>query len=269
MSIHVRLGVLCTLLLVVVLAWPIGVLADLPGGGPERGVVYASGRILVKFRPGVTATQRTTLCLAEGGHVLDTSPQIGASVVSVPVGAEEAMAARFARLPGVEYAEPDHLGHALDGPSEPGFSFQWGLHNVAQVFKTGVAAGTADADIDAPEAWQLGPSGAGVIIAILDSGIDQDNAELAPKLVVDKANYSNSATFDDLHGHGTAVSGVAAAPDNGAGTIGVAPGARLMNVKVLNDSGVGLASWAASGILFAADHGAKVINLSIGFDQRS
>jgi thermitase len=102
-----------------------------------------------------------------------------------------------------------------------------------------------------------------VLIAILDTGIDQQHEDLAGK-VVESVNFSSSSTSSDLNGHGTHVAGIIAAiTDNGIGVAGVALNARLLNVKVADDNGLVWSSTLAKAIIWAVDNGAKVINMSL------
>jgi thermitase len=224
-----------------------------PSGAAEpRPGAFAPGRILVKFRAGAAAAERADVHRALGGRVLEEIAAIGVEVVSVPARAELASVAAYARNPLVEYAEPDHVAYAVGEPNDPYFDKQWGLSN------------GNDADIDAPEAWGLTSGSGSVLIAILDTGIDQDHEDLAGKLVGNKS-FTSSEKEDDLYGHGTHVAGIAAAAtDNGIGVAGVGYDSRLLNVKVLDDTGSGYYSWIAKGIIWAADNGAKVINMSLG-----
>ena len=116
--------------------------------------------------------------------------------------------------------------------------------------------------IDVENIWNNGNSGANVIVAVLDTGIDATNQDLAGK-VVDSINFSTSTTTNDENGHGTAVAGVIAASlENGKGVTGVAFNASLLNVKVANDSGIINPEAVVEGINWAIEKGAKVINLS-------
>ena len=111
--------------------------------------------------------------------------------------------------------------------------------------------------IEAPRAWETTTGDQSVIVAVLDTGIDKDNQDLGDRVVAE-VNLSNSPTSDDLYGHGTHMAGTIAA---------VAPGCRLMNVKVADDTGKCEPSVVATGIVWAVDHGAKVINLSLAMGQ--
>ncbi|GAB4530670.1 MAG: S8 family serine peptidase [Haliangiales bacterium] len=126
--------------------------------------------------------------------------------------------------------------------------------------------------VDAPEAWDLGYRGAGAVVAVLDSGIDAEHPDIAPNLNVGlSASFVPGEDFNVQPGfyfnHGTHVAGTIAAADNGVGVIGVAPEAELIAVKVLSEfTGSGSFASIIEGIVYAADVGADVINMSLGAD---
>jgi thermitase len=107
--------------------------------------------------------------------------------------------------------------------------------------------------IEAPQAWQITRGDQSIIVAVLDTGINKNNQDLAEKVMVD-VNLTNSRTSDDLYGHGTHMAGTIAS---------IAPECSLMNVKVADDMGRCEPSVVARGIIWAVDHGAKVINISL------
>jgi subtilisin family serine protease len=119
--------------------------------------------------------------------------------------------------------------------------------------------------IGAPSVWSMGYDGTGVRIAILDTGIDATHPDVSGK-IVNAVDMTDDGTTDDLYGHGTHVAIIAA----GTGTAsagkfkGVAPGASLMNIKVLNRYGYGYDSWIISGIQHATDSAANIISMSLG-----
>ncbi|MPZ54196.1 MAG: S8 family serine peptidase [Acidimicrobiia bacterium] len=121
--------------------------------------------------------------------------------------------------------------------------------------------------VGAPQARDIGLDGTGTTVAVLDTGIDDQHPDLAGKVVA-SANFTDSNTSDDLHGHGTHVSGIVAGTGaaSGGSFTGVAHGAELMNGKVLGDDAVGQFSWVIEGIEWAAEGGADVINMSLGGD---
>ncbi|GAA4445407.1 hypothetical protein GCM10023188_48510 [Pontibacter saemangeumensis] len=123
--------------------------------------------------------------------------------------------------------------------------------------------------IDAPEAWNAGYRGAGTRVAVLDTGFDLTHPDLEPN--IDLAASKSFVPWEELQydlpdpfSHGTHVAGTIAAADNGYGTIGVAPEAELILVKVLSDEGSGAFSWIISGIIHAVNQNADVINMSLG-----
>ena len=118
--------------------------------------------------------------------------------------------------------------------------------------------------VKAPAAWPAS-TGKGVTIAVIDTGVDLDHPDLAGKLVPGIDLAEPNTPPDDTDGHGTHVAGIAAAvTGNGTGVAGVAPEARIMPVRVLDTLGTGETDVAIAGIRWAVDHGARVINLSLG-----
>lgn len=224
---------------------------------------FAAREILVKFKESANSNEIGEIHKKLGGRVKETIPGIGVQVVDVggkKVG--EAVSA-YARSRQVEYVEPNYIAHALESPDDIDFSKQWGMHN------SGLDGGKEDADIDAPEAWDYTLGSPEVKIAILDTGIDQNHEDLEAKIGL-QDNFTESDTLDDLYGHGTHVAGIAAATtNNSTGVAGVGYQSSLMNVKVLGDNASGYYSWIASGIIWAADNGADVINLSLGAGRKS
>lgn len=225
-----------------------------------------SGTLLVKFKSDILQKLLDTQLKDFGIKVKDRIAALDVHVLSLPPQASDRVLRILSAHPLVEYAEPDGVATVLYTPSDPAFApYQWGLENTGQTIQ-GVA-GNLDADIDASTAWDVA-TGSGVKVAILDTGIDQDHEDLSSKIVLQK-NFTTAPTYDDFYGHGTHVGGIVAALGNSVGVTGVCPGCVLMNGKVLNDSGSGAYSWIASGITWAADNGAKVINMSLGGSSKS
>ena len=107
--------------------------------------------------------------------------------------------------------------------------------------------------IEAPQAWQITRGDQSIVVAVLDTGISKDSQGLAGR-VVTEVNFTDSPTCDDLYGHGTHMAGT---------IVAVAPECRLMNVKVADDTGRCEPSVVADGIVWAVNHGAQVINISL------
>jgi len=119
--------------------------------------------------------------------------------------------------------------------------------------------------INADDAWRACPAnlGAGVTIAIVDTGVDLDHPDLAANLLAGYDFVTYDSVPEDGNGHGTNVAGIAAAALNGIGVSGVAPWAKILPVRVLDDEGSGYTSDVADGVTYSADR-AQVINLSLG-----
>ncbi|MEU6372015.1 S8 family serine peptidase [Streptomyces sp. NPDC046909] len=119
--------------------------------------------------------------------------------------------------------------------------------------------------VHAPEAWAAGYDGKGTKVAVLDTGVDADHPDLKGRITAAQ-NFTDSADADDHQGHGThttsTVGGTGAA--SGGKKKGVAPGADLLNGKVLNDYGYGETSWIIAGMQWAVDQGADVVSMSLG-----
>lgn len=179
----------------------------------------------------------------------------------------------------VEYAEPDYRFEWHQTPNDPKYPDQWWLHN------TGQTGGTADRDIDAPEAWATRTDAPNVVVAVLDSGIEATHPDLSANLWVnsgeipgDSIDNDNNGYVDDIHGasminggvpvddvsHGTAVAGViGAVGNNSVGVSGVAWDVNIMAVKVGDANGIA-ASDIVEGLDYAVMNGAKILNISIG-----
>ena len=140
--------------------------------------------------------------------------------------------------------------------------------------------------INAPEAWEAGYLGDGVVVAVIDTGVDIGHSDLddnvwvnADEIAGDGIDNDGNGYIDDLYGwnfvagnnnvsddngHGTHVAGTIAAEQNGFGATGVAPDAQILPIKVLSSNGSGFSSSIANGIRYAVDNGANIINLSLG-----
>jgi serine protease len=157
--------------------------------------------------------------------------------------------------PDVAYIEPDYKIYALGGPDTNAYSSSDITASYSsQTIPYGITM------VNAPAIWPR-TNGAGVRVAVLDTGIAMDHP--------DRGNAVNSVSFtgdtlDDVVGHGTHTSGTIAAADNNIGVVGVAPGADLLIAKVLDNTGSGQDSWLISGIDWAVSNNAKVISMSLG-----
>ncbi len=221
---------------------------------------------LVVSKTNVLPARLAAKIAASGGTVVRYLPQIGLAVVRSNAANFKSKASQKLANAGnvipnirVQWLPPeknvaftgDFSNPPTSGDDDFFFDLQWG-HDA----------------VDAPEAWNLGYRGAGVRVAVLDTGFDLDHPDLAPNinmaLSMDFTGEGLQYTLPSPFSHGTHTAGTIAAADNAFGTIGVAPEAELVLVKVLGDGGSGTFADVISGIVYAADVDADVISMSLG-----
>ena len=230
---------------------------------------YRADQILIMPKAGIQQAALDNFHRAQNGEVLRTFNGIGhLQVLQVPKGATvPSLIAQYQKSGLVEFAEPDYLVYAdTTSPNDTNYvnGTLWGLNNYGQ------NGGTAHADIDAPEAWDVLTSASNIIVAVLDSGIRATHEDLASNMWVnpsDGGHGFNAFTgtnnpSDDSTSHGTMVAGVlGAVGNNGKGVCGVAWRMQMMACKCL-DSGSGSDSTVIACIDYALANGAKIINAS-------
>lgn len=263
----------------------------------QRGAAYAPDSVLVRFRPGVDAAgvARAALGRATAKTRARSSPASRAAVhpfsalvadrtlakivLEPSVTVEQAVAALRAD-PDVLYAEPNYLVRAQATPNDPEFATQWGLHN------TGQNGGLADADIDAPEAWDLSTGSRTIVVGVLDTGVDYRHRDLAANIwvnpgelagngldddgngIVDDVHGFNSwldnGDPDDADGHGTYCAGIIGAVGNdGRGVVGINWNVKLMPLAFLSSLGTGTVADAIEAIGYAVEQKRRGANLSV------
>jgi thermitase len=216
------------------------------------------GEIVVKFQANVDRLGAQSSLRAEGLRPLEVAPGSEAIRVAVEPGQEAQAIAELLARGDVAYATYNYEIKALGDPNDPLYGNQWPLKH------------PQDHDIDAPEGWDIYTGSNNTTLAIIDTGVDLDHPDLAAKIVTGKtfhASYPVGTLPDDdsFIGHGTHVAGIAAAiGNNGIGIAGVSWGARIMPLKILNSSGNGGTYELSQAIRYAADNGARVINMSLG-----
>jgi subtilisin family serine protease len=263
-----------------------------PAPADDSSGSYAPGQLLVGFDEGVDARGRSAIHRRKGGRVLERFEFIDADLVSLPRGLTVAAAAGSYRSErGVRAAVPNFERRVVDTiPNDPSFSQLWGLHNTGQTVSGD--PGVADADIDAPAAWDLGTGSASTRVAVVDTGIDITHVDLAANIWVNNdpingIDDDNNGFIDDRNGwdfhhndrtvydfgscgpeaadaHGTHVAGtIGAVGNNSTGVTGVNWTVTLMPLKFI-DCDSGFDSNAIKAIEYAVDNGADVINASWG-----
>ena len=208
---------------------------------------YVPGRLLVKFH-GASAAETGNLITGMGVRRTGEIEQIGLHILELPAGAdEEAFAHAFRERPEVAFAELDVIRPPADIiPNDPSYTNEWHLPRIA-----------------GPTAWPISTGSSSVTIAICDTGVEGTHPDLASKMVAGWNFYDNNSNTADVYGHGTAVAGTAAAAsNNGVGVASVAWNCLIMPLRVSDASGNATSSAIASAITWAADHGARVANVS-------
>jgi subtilisin family serine protease len=230
-------------------------------------IVYVNGlpahpsHVLVRTRGGLSSSE-----VVDASQLIDTTvvmelEHAGVTVLNLPTPGEDRILAAIAELEAtglVEYAEPDYQVRLVGLPNDPSFGALWGLHNLGQT------GGTPDADIDAPEAWDV-VTGNPAVAVVIDTGIDYTHVDLVQNMWVNPGEIPGNSVdddgngyVDDVHGinaitgsgnprddhfHGTHVAGtIGARGNNGVGVTGVAWNTRIMACKFLNSGGNGFTS---------------------------
>jgi thermitase len=232
-------------ILLLVLVWPAAAQQASSGSRPDQ---LQAGELLVRLQPDLAADAAAGLPARYQSILVRPLLLAGVQLWSVPEGHELEIARRLEADPGVVYAEPNYVYHALTTPDDPGFPNQWG-----HVYMQSEAA------------WSLSTGSTTTKIAIIDSGIDESHPDLAGKIVAGYDFVDGDDSPHDGNGHGTHCAGIAAAAsNNGVGVAGMDWQARIMPIRVLGDDGSGYVSDITDGIVWAYTHGARVLNLSLG-----
>ena len=241
-----------------------------PADAPE----YAPDRVVVKFTREVTPRQIDAALAPHGATWLESGVDHAFDVLRVEAGTVMHWVALLNGRPGVEYAEPDYMVHAASAPNDTYYNpYQWNFFNWGQL-SNGVVSNFG---VQGDAAWNT-TSGAGVTVAIVDTGVAYENfgafaqaPDLAGTTFVAAWDFwNNDSHANDDNGHGTHVAGtVRQTTNNAMGTAGLAHSCNIMPVKVLNASGSGYHSTISNGIRHAANNGAFVINMSLGSSSGS
>jgi subtilisin family serine protease len=218
---------------------------------PDTHVV---GRLIVQHRLDANPSAVNQVLSANGARVMGQIPQIHVSVLQVAEQAADKVAAALAHSGQFTFIERDMLAKTgATTPNDPYFGSQWHL-----------------ATIQAPNAWGITTGTSATAIAVIDSGVDTSHADLAPKLAAGWNFLTGTSAIVDNTGHGTATSGtIAADTNNGVGVAGVAWGNMIMPLVVVDSTGSASYSNIASAITYAADHGARIMNISIAGSSAS
>ncbi len=250
---------------------------------------YVEGELFIRVKPENAGNPASIASLHSqiGASVIKEFKNLaGLQLVKLPEGlAVMAAVNKYKPNSNVLYAEPNYLYFVNVTPNDSSYNQLWGLNNTGQ--SVNGTAGTADADIDAPEAWDYITGSYDVIVAVVDSGVDYNHPELVNNIWTNPGEIAGNGTdddgngyIDDVHGwdfyqddndpmdvnsHGTHVSGtIAAVGNNSQGLTGVMWNARIMPLRFLGPTGSGDTEDAIDAITYANQMGANVINNSWG-----
>ena len=249
---------------------------------------FVSDEVLVKFNSNVTRQARLDAMSSVGDRPMRMSVgSRGLALVKLPPGrsVEDAMNG-YRAMADVEAVQPNYIYKKLASPNDPNYAQMWGLHNTGQVVAGGgfPTARIPGADIGAEEAWDInGGDCSSIVVAVVDSGVNYTHADLVANMWDGSGsgfpNHGRNFVFGedpndplpaDADGHGTHVAAtIGAVGNNGIGATGVCWQVKLMALRALTASG-GTSASVVSGLSFAIDNGAKVVNMSLGgpiFDQ--
>jgi subtilisin family serine protease len=257
---------------------------------------FLPNSVIVKLNPTASPSQIANLQAAIGVTQVTTAEQLGIQIWKIPSGTVPQIISAYSNDSRIEYIEPDHIITLTKSqktsptqvnlattttPNDPDYPLLWGLNN------TGQTGGKPDADIDAPEAWNI-QTGNPIVVGVIDSGVDYNHPDLAANIWTNPGeiagdgidNDSNGYIDDvrgwdfayndndpmDVDGHGTHVAGtIAAIGNNNLGVIGVAwDKAKIMPLRFLDDTGSGATSNAILAINYAVAKNVKITNNSWG-----
>jgi subtilisin family serine protease len=245
-----------------------------PPADPGRAPEYVEGRVVVGFVPGAAAGARAAAIERIGGRQSQVVG-LGAHVITVPIGREQQAIEALERNPNVRYAELDYVYELAETPDDPSFGLTWGLHNTGQAVNG--AAGTPDADIDAPEAWDVATGSSSIVVGVVDTGIDYNHPDLAANMWSNPGGIGGCPAgthgYDAVSGdcdplddnnHGSHTSGtIGAVGDDGVGVAGINWDTSLMALKAFNASGATTSTSIADALGWALTARQAGVNLRV------
>ncbi len=213
----------------------------------ENPPKWADGELLVGVRGGVSREQAISMLNTVGGQVLEELTQINVLRIRVAPAALDAVERALQRRPEVKFVERNGILDLAATPNDPLYSSEWHLGKIAS-----------------PSAWDLTQGNSSIVVAVVDTGVDGTHPDLVNKMVPGYNVYNNNTDTSDVYGHGTMVAGIIGAEtNNGLGVSSIAWLNPIMPIRITDSSLTVYYSVVANGITWAADHGAKVINVSI------
>lgn len=243
------------------------------------GEDYVAGEVLVTFEEQASATARADAVRAKG-DAMGAGPESRSSMKSVAVGSNRTVAEAvraYRNDPDVRHAQPNYLYRAQRTPNDPHYDTLWGLNNRGQ--KVNGTHGTADRDIDAEGAWDTRTDCSPIPVAVIDTGINYEHADLAGNMWDGAPNHGRDFYGDNNDGdplpdggqfHGTHVAGIiGAVGNNDTATAGVCWEAEIMALRALGPDAVGSTADIIEAVDYARNNGARILNLSLAGTEGS
>ena len=286
-----RLMLLITIFLLQIFIFPLpksGIISEALAINGSENNAYAQAEfvpdeIIVKFKEGISEQRRNAILSKHNTTIKSINRRAGFMQLKVHGKGRSirALVVSFRNNKEVEYAEPNYLVHTCLSPNDPDYSQLWGLNNIGQT------GGLPDADIDAPEAWDIQRESPSNIIAVIDTGVVYDHEDLSHNMWINPGEIPSNGIDDDENGyiddvrgwdfvnndndpmddnsHGTHCAGIIGADGNNSiGVVGVNWTAMIMPLKFLNAEGSGTTTDAILAIQYASHMGAKIMSNSWG-----
>ncbi|HRX86283.1 MAG TPA: S8 family serine peptidase [Phycisphaerae bacterium] len=207
---------------------------------------FADDTLIVRTLPGAEPTDVASALGRAGATAIETLPEIETIVARVAPADLLDVAEQLAGEPTLEAVQKNYFFDAQLAPDDPRFADQAPLEVIGL-----------------PDAWEISTGSDSVLVAVLDTGVYAGHADLAGRTLAGRNTFDRSADSSDVFGHGTLVAGVlGAASDNGTGVAGVDWESQILAVRVANAAGRASSAAIASGIVWAVNRGARVINVS-------
>jgi len=286
-----------SILLLVVFVLSFSVNADETGSEKKAAPAYVPGELLIRFKAGTGAkyiqSVHSKMGIKKSGDVRTlTRKKKPISLVKIQDDLQVMeVVLKYRADPAVEYAQPNYVYPFRSSPNDPLLPEVWGLHNTGQTVK-GIT-GTEDADVDAPEAWEVTTGSSDVVVALIDSGVAYDHPDLFDNIWIntgetadDGIDNDGNGYLDDTFGwdffdddndpmdesynsHGTCIAGIIGATgNNGIGISGLNWHTHIMALKISGaGGGFGTTFTISNAIDYSIDNGAHIINASWGGDD--
>lgn len=213
---------------------------------------FVDDEVIVSLKSSAPSSDINPIAQSISGEVLRELLLKQNFILKVPKGSVEKVIKTILDMPQVATATPNYIVQKQALTNDPSLEKEWGMFQIQAASSTSKSA------------WDKTSGKPEVKVAVLDTGIEKTHPDLEGKIIGEK-NFTDNTDLGDHDGHGTLVAGIIAATGNNlSGIAGVSYGTSILNVKVLNDEGIGTYADVIDGIIWATDNGAKVINLSLG-----